>query len=575
MFRRSSKHLFLWGQDFSNFVSTTITKNKTRSGNFIANEFLPPVTTNNNKPLYINNPSSDENISSSFQTASESIIKDAVSCAYQFQHDYNNNIAITTRNVIESPEKRSLLLQRLASFLEEDIDTIAKAESLNTGIAIKHTIALLHQSIAWIRFCANWCSSLSMREQSKSFYFGSKALTTTTCYEFQPIGVVAVLSSAVGSSGGGSLCDAIKSIAPALAAGNSVIWKPSEYSPLSSVMLGALIKEAEFPSGMFSIVQGTGEVEGQLLAQSPRIQAIAFSGRAKNASSVKVASAQTNFKSVIADCEDLPCVVISKTIFNDDTTSSSLQDQALDAAMLAFKHASGQGFSSSPKRLLLQEEIAEKFLQRLVDEKIKMWRLGHALDPSVDQGPMLTIQAQQNFLDQVVKNTTHSSTTTGKTAELVFGGFAPKFPGGHFVTPTCLVNVDTQSPLWRDFTPGPLLCVSTFKRWEDAVTVTADTSSERESALGSKLAKSMKSRFGGTCLAFSASKSEVECMREWQKREKILSSLILNPVDSAGNAFTRVDCRIPSQRNKISGNAIVGGEAAIVEQYCQRRIVSF
>ena len=164
----------------------------------------------------------------------------------------------------------------------------------------------------------------------------------------------------------------------------------------------------------------------------------AVSGKSSTASKIQIDAAQSNFKSVLSECEDVSSIFVGK--------SAGDLDRALYCAMLAFRN-SGQGIVPSafpliapatPKRLVIHQDVCDEFLQRLVGERVQQsrWKLGHALDPSIDQGPMLNAQLQQKILDEIVFATTHKSKSRGMIADLVFGGFAPKFPGGgKFVAP--------------------------------------------------------------------------------------------------------------------------------------------
>ena len=536
MFRKTLPRKFLWGQDFSKFVNSTITKNGSRNGNFINGEFL----SSSNSHIMISNPSSDENIAT-FSSATESMVNDALDAAAN---------SFSSSSIISN---RSALLHNLANFLEEDLETIAKAESLNSGLTLKSITLSLQNSVSWIRFCANWSAlSSSGQNQQQGSYFSSSSFTVTSCFE--PLGTVAVISSSY--STGGGLASAIVDIVSALAAGNSVVWKPSELTPLSSLLFASLISEAQFPPGVFNLVQGSNDV-GSVLAKSSKVQCVAFSGKSSTASKIQIDAAQSNFKSVLSECEDVSSIFVGK--------SAGDLDRALYCAMLAFRN-SGQGIVPSafpliapatPKRLVIHQDVCDEFLQRLVGERVQQsrWKLGHALDPSIDQGPMLNAQLQQKILDEIVFATTHKSKSRGMIADLVFGGFAPKFPGGgKFVAPTCLINVDPSIPLWTSpiTSLGPILCVSTFPNNDE----------EQRSTMSM-----MKNKFGGSCYVFSNDKKEIEGL----KRLLNIGTILINPTTTKDSNF--MPCSLSFEKRKISGNKIVGGGASILEQYCRRRNV--
>lgn len=599
MFSRTSLKKFLWGQDFTKFVNSSITKNGSRNGNFVNGEFLSSSSSTSSisqqKSLIISNPSSDENLAT-FSCGNESIVNEALEAAHlantrggwNWQHSSNGGAA-----VLDS-QKRSALFHTLANFLEEDLETIAKAEALNSGLTVKSVIVSLRHSVSWIRFCANWASMNGSSHQQGNFFSttssGDAQTSTTRMFatsKFESLGTVAVISTSY--STGGGLASAIIDIVSALAAGNSVIWKPSELTPLSSLLFASLISEAQFPPGVFNLVQGVGNsgggansisssIEnnnnnsvGYMLAKSSKVQCVSFSGKSTTASQIKTIAAQTNFKSVLCECEDVSSIFVGKSVKNNDNNNSVCFERALDCAMLAFRN-SGQGIIPSgspliapatPKRLVIHQDIGDEFLQRLVDERVQQnrWKLGHALDPSIDQGPMMNAQLQQKILDDIVFATTHKSKSRGMIADLVFGGFAPKFPGGKFVAPTCLINVDPSIPLWSSpvASLGPLLCVSTF----------SDDDAESARLL-------MRNKFAGSCYVFSTDRKEIEEFADGARDDVSVGTVWVNPDFNSSQWWNKnlvMNSGFSFEKRKISGNKIIGGGASIVEQYCRRKSV--
>ncbi len=582
MLQRSRRLAFLWGQDVARFVKPLVGD---RDGNYVAGRFLSRINAAalsgggaSRRVTPLSNASDDSGIAQ-FALASDEVVRGALAAAADARVPW-----AATR-----PEARGELLLKLATFLEQDADAFAKAEAINSGIAIRDSVAGVRASIAWLRFCASWCGlgggggsisgmiecadDSSSRSSSASSSSSSSPATTVSRggarrgevrTHLEPLGVVAVLSSWAG----GSLARGVASIAPALAAGNVVVWKPSPVAPLTSLMLAALAHECGVPPGVLQVLQGDGAGGvGSALAASPLVNAVAFSGHARNAALVSAAAATSNLKPCFCDADDSPCIVVGCSAGDArGGASSSAVERAVDCAMNAFRFSGQNTLSYCPRRVLVpQGATCDAFLRALAARVASpRWRLGHALDAAVDQGPMASPRHQQRALDAVVTATTHAATATGQAAELVFGGFAPKFPGGHFLAPTCLFNVADTAPLWVDPVSGPVLCVSTYARPSD--------DDGGDSLAGAIARACATSRFGGVVHVFSDSSAEIASLAA--PRCRMFDAAMLSIESPPALLRTPLDertCHVPQQRGRISGNAVVGGVPAIVEQFCRRR----
>lgn len=251
------------------------------------------------------------------------------------------------------------------------------------------------------------------------------------------------------------LVNAAWKIAPALAMGNTVVFKPSEQASLTSLELGRICQEAGIPSGVLNIVTGRGTSAGRALSRHPGINRVSFTGSTQTGCSVAQA-ASTNLVPATLELGGK-----SPNIVFDDADL----EQAVSGSMGAIFVNAGQ-VCTAGSRLLLQRSISEDFLHRLVERTSRI-RIGHGIDPSVRLGPVVS-KHQQGKVRQYIED------GVAEGAHVLFSGTVPS-GNGFFVPPTIFDRVHPNMRIAREEIFGPVLCVFIFDDEEEAITLANDT----------------------------------------------------------------------------------------------------
>lgn len=244
-------------------------------------------------------------------------------------------------------------------------------------------------------------------------------------------------------------------VAPALAAGCTVVLKPSEITPLPELELAAIIAEAGLPPGVFNVVTGTGAEVGAPLAAHPLVAKVSFTGSTAVGAQIMKTAAET-IKGVSLELGGKSSIIVC-----DD---ADLELAVELVAGGAFFNA-GQ-MCSATSRVLVQRPIADTLIARLADRAARTV-IGDPFSPGVQMGPLASAVHYERVLRFIA---------TGKAegARLVIGGEAPSGKG-YFVKPTLFVDVPIESTLWQEEIFGPVICVRAFDDDADAIRTANDT----------------------------------------------------------------------------------------------------
>ena len=246
-------------------------------------------------------------------------------------------------------------------------------------------------------------------------------------------------------------------IAPAVAAGNTFVFKSSEKSPLGALYLGKLVKEAGFPAGVINFVSGAGPT-GQLLASHMRIAKIGFTGSIQTGRLVQQAATKSNLKKCTLELGGKS----ASLVFNDCDLDTAVQQNSQN-----FLLNSGQ-VCVACSRTLVQEGIAPKFIEAL---KTQFQNFSHAMGDTMKPETFLGPLADKAQFDRVM-----SFLEQGKKdgVEVIVGG-GRKGDSGNFVEPTLLLNPSKTSKVYTDEIFGPVLAIKTFKTEDEAIEMANDT----------------------------------------------------------------------------------------------------
>src|SRR5579883_673290 len=244
-------------------------------------------------------------------------------------------------------------------------------------------------------------------------------------------------------------------VAPALAAGNTVVLKPSEMTPLTTLLFAELF--AHLPSGVINIVSGYGQECGEPLVLDPRVRVIAFTG--------SLATGQRIAQLVAPQMKKLHLELGGKDAF------IVAEDADLDVAVPGVAWAallnSGQ-VCTSTERVYVQESIAPKFIERIT-EYARSLRLGPGLEPETDMGPLIGDRYRAKVEGQVEE-------AKARGAQVLAGGRRPpQFERGYFYEPTVLTNVDHSFTIMREETFGPVIPIMTYSNFDEAIALANDS----------------------------------------------------------------------------------------------------
>lgn len=347
-----------------------------------------------------------------------------------------------------SPRHRKQVLLRLADLLREHRDELALTETLDVGKPISDSLAVDVLSAA---NCLQWYAEAIDKRYDEVAPTGSDALALVTR---EPLGVVGAIVP-----WNFPLIMAAWKIGPVLAAGNSLVLKPSEKSPLSVLRVAELALQAGLPPGVFNVVPGLGHTAGAALAAHPDVDAITFTGSTATGRSVMAAAAQSNLKRVslelggkspniiMADCRDL--------------------DRAAEAAALGIFFNQGQ-MCSAASRLLVHESLREPLLQR-IEALAASLQPGDPLDPATRLGALVdAVQLQR------VRGYIDSGLAEG--ARLVTGGRQCRIDtGGQYLQPTLFDGVRPDMRIAQEEIFGPVLSCLGFSTEAQALQLANDS----------------------------------------------------------------------------------------------------
>jgi acyl-CoA reductase-like NAD-dependent aldehyde dehydrogenase len=295
-------------------------------------------------------------------------------------------------------------------------------------------------------------------------YFAALALTRRSdvipvegpylCYTQRvPLGVVALMTSF-----NHPLMILSKSLAPALATGNSVVIKPSEQTPLTTVRLVELLDRAGIPKGVVNLLNGAGAVAGAALAAHPKIRKVVFTGSTEVGRSIGEAAAR-NFAAATLELGGKGAVII----FDDMD-----MDRAVNGAAFAAFIAAGQTCVCG-SRILVQRSIFPGFLAKF-GAKAASIRVGDPADPRTQLGPVISEKSRRRILAMIDR-------ATAGGAKILNGGKAPpNGPScGFYIEPTVLYNVNPRSEIAQEEVFGPVTVVMPFDDEADAIRIANDT----------------------------------------------------------------------------------------------------
>ncbi|BCZ82720.1 aldehyde dehydrogenase [Paraburkholderia terrae] len=342
-------------------------------------------------------------------------------------------------------QQRARVLNRFADLFEADLEQFYKLETLNNGRPISETRAQISRLPQFYRYFA----ALALTRRSDVIPIEGPYL----CYTQRvPLGVVALMTSF-----NHPLMILSKSLAPALATGNSVVIKASEQTPLTTVRLVKLLQEAGVPRGVVNVVNGEGREAGAALARHPLIRKVVFTGGTEVGRTIGEAAAR-NFALTTLELGGKGAVIL----FDDFDI-----ERAVNGAAFAAFIGAGQTCVCGA-RILVQKSMYAEFLERF-RVKAEGIRVGDPADAKTQLGPVISDRSRQRILAMLER-------AKAAGAKVLTGGRVPQgLTSGYFLEPTVIHDASPQSEIGQDEVFGPVTVVMPFEDEADAIRIANGT----------------------------------------------------------------------------------------------------
>lgn len=344
--------------------------------------------------------------------------------------------------------ERGKLVQKIADLIIRDKEELAELESLDTGKTLDESRTDMEDIAGVFRYYAE------LGGKDAGEVIDSPIPNSTSRVVYEPVGVCAQITP-----WNYPLLQASWKLAPALVAGNTLIMKPSEITPLTSIKIFKLMEEAGIPKGVINLVLGPGKTVGAELSENKNVDLISFTGGIETGKRIMQA-ASSNMKNIAFELGGKnPNIVFADADFN------TAVDQAMNAV---FFHA-GQ-VCSAGTRLIVEDSIHDAFVEKLVHH-VKSIQLGSGFDEATQMGPLISKEHLAKVEDYVEKGRNEGAT-------VVVGGKRPVNPelqNGFFYLPTILTDCTTGMDVVQDEGFGPVITVEKFSTEEEAVELSNDS----------------------------------------------------------------------------------------------------
>ena len=348
-----------------------------------------------------------------------------------------------------APAERASLLWSLGDALLRNAEELAQLDTLDNGKPIGESRALdVPLSAGIFHFYAGLVQTIAGRVLPTSV--GPMHAYSRR----EPVGVVAAIVP-----WNFPLLMCAYKLGPALAAGNSVVLKPAEQTPLSALRLAQLVAECGFPPGVVNVLPGFGETTGAPLAAHPGVDKVTFTGSTEVGRRIGAQSGERLMRATLELGGTCPNVIFADADL----------DAAADGAYGGAFFNQGQCCVGG-SRLLVEEPVFDEFVTRLA-ARASAVRLGRGLEPATEMGPLVSEEQRDRVAGAVAR-------ATGAGAEALAGGApcqVPESPGGYFFSPTVLVGAARDSEIMREETFGPVVCATPFRDEGEAIELANDT----------------------------------------------------------------------------------------------------
>lgn len=349
-----------------------------------------------------------------------------------------------------SPAERSALIKAISDKINERKAELERLEVDDSG----STLRKAKEDVFLSARAMNYFSKLAAMNPTETIEGLSKPGFSQNLILREPIGVVAAITP-----WNFPLKMAIWKLGPALAAGNTVVLKPSELTPVTAMELARMFDEAGFPPGVVNIIPGFGEEAGEALVKHPMVDKVSFTGSTAVGKRVMSLAAES-LKKVTLECGGK-----SANIVLEDADMSL----AVDGTLYAIFYHQGQCCEAGT-RLFLPSSLHAEFVDQLITKTRKM-KLGDPTDIKTEIGPVISARQRDRVLGYIRKGVEQGATvaTGGREPS------GPEFQKGFFIEPTIMTNVDNSMTIAQEEIFGPVLSVLKYDTVDDAIRMANDT----------------------------------------------------------------------------------------------------
>ncbi|MDQ7251254.1 aldehyde dehydrogenase [Dongia sedimenti] len=340
-------------------------------------------------------------------------------------------------------EERARLLHKIADGVEANIERLAVVETRDNGSLLRsHRRGVMPRVAHNFRFFADWLLQLDHPD------FDTRGHRNHVSWD--PAGVAAIITP-----WNAPLMLGTWRIAPALASGCTVVYKPPEWAPLTASLLADITAEAGLPDGVFNVVQGLGKTAGAALTRHPKVRRISFTGSVPTAKTIAAAAAENLVPLSFELGGKSPFIVFADTDL----------DLAVSTAVGQYDNAGQVCLAGT--RILVEESIRAKFLAAFT-EKAQAIRQGDPRDETIDIGPQISRPHFQR-IDGFVRRAKEAG------LQPVLGGGPNAKLGGLYYQPTLFLDPPENAEILREEVFGPVLCLQSFRTEEQAIAMANDT----------------------------------------------------------------------------------------------------
>jgi acyl-CoA reductase-like NAD-dependent aldehyde dehydrogenase len=351
-----------------------------------------------------------------------------------------------------SPQERAAVLDAIAGRLSEQVNELAVLEARENGAPVRQAAAFqIGFSIAHLHYFADLARSYAFERTGPLLKVPTLA---SGLVRREPVGVCAAIVP-----WNFPLLLAMWKIGPALAAGNTIVVKPDEHTPLTLLEFARIAQDCGLPPGVLNVIPGEGAVVGARLASHPDVRKIAFTGSTAVGREI-MRMAAGNVKRLTLELGGKgPNIVL------DDADL----DLAVDGTLFGCLMNQGQACESGT-RVIVAAAVHDKFVERLI-ERAATIKIGDPLDPATDLGPVISAEARDRILRYI-------ETGQAQGAALAYGGgtpVGPQFERGFWVEPTIFTDVRNDMTIAREEIFGPVLSVIRCESTDQAIRIANDT----------------------------------------------------------------------------------------------------